>query len=71
MLKLSHRQIATLQNAARDGRVDVWGINGFVRAASRKRIAKLASLGLLEPSPFNDWYIPDAGRAVLAEQVPA
>lgn len=72
-MKLNDKQIAILSQAAshRDGVVSFRGAGtgvGFQRRAWEAQVAHLLSADFLTPSPFNDFYITDAGRRALSER---
>ena len=64
-VKLTTHDIAAL----REGAAHPDGVMRPVRKSNfdkpEKRMAKLVAAGLATPSPFNDWYITDKGRAAL------
>lgn len=42
---------------------------GLEREAWKRNCVRLAERGLLRESPFNDWYLTDAGEALLEKLI--
>lgn len=69
-MELTDKQRLILKRGAehRDGVVGFGGAGrgvGFQRRAWQAHIDKMVAAGLLEPNAYGDYYITDAGRAIL------